>query len=116
MPFRSHQSHYAKIYAAIRRIPKGKVATYGQIAKLAGLPRHPRLVGYALFNSEADSRLPWHRVVNAKGEISYSPSRRKADHLQRLLLEAEGVAFSERGRIDLARYRWQPSSQRRKSR
>jgi methylated-DNA-protein-cysteine methyltransferase-like protein len=112
MPSRPDQSHYATIYAAIRKIPRGKVATYGQIAKLAGRPRHPRLVGYALFNSDEDSRLPWHRVVNAKGEISYSPSRRKADQLQRLLLEAEGVAFSERGRIDLARYRWQPSRRR----
>ena len=116
MPSHSKQSLYSQIYATIRRIPRGKVATYGQIAKLAGLPRYPRLVGYALFNSETDSRLPWHRVVNAKGEISYSPSRKKADQLQHLLLEAEGVMFSERGRIDLARYRWQPAKQRRKSR
>ncbi len=109
----SHSSHYARIYKTIRKIPFGKVATYGQIAKLGGLPRQARLVGYALFASEEDSGLPWHRVVNAKGEISYSPARRSADRLQRILLKSEGIVFNERGRIDLARYLWQPSSRRR---
>jgi methylated-DNA-protein-cysteine methyltransferase related protein len=103
-------SNYAKIYAAIRRIPKGKVATYGQIAELAGLAKQPRLVGYALFQQEVDEDLPWHRVVNAKGEISYSPARQQADHLQKVLLEAEGVVFNAKGRIDLKTYRWQPRS------
>lgn len=104
-------SNYSKIYAVIRRIPVGKVATYGQIAKLAKLARQPRLVGYALFSlrDEDDDGLPWHRVVNAKGEISYSPARQKADQLQRVLLEEEGVVFNERGRIDLKHYRWQPA-------
>lgn len=102
-------SSYTTIYAAIRRIPAGQVATYGQIAEVAGLPRQPRLVGYALFQQEVDADLPWHRVVNAKGEISYSPARRNADQLQRVLLEAEGVVFNERGRIDLATYRWKPT-------
>ncbi|MFO0812169.1 MAG: MGMT family protein [Gemmatales bacterium] len=99
---------YSRIYAAIRRIPKGRVATYGQIAELAGLPRQARLVGYALFQHD-ENDLPWHRVVNAQGTISSSPARQQADQLQRVLLEAEGVVFSNRGRIDLKRYRWQPT-------
>lgn len=105
-------SSYTKIYAVIRRIPVGKVATYGQIAELAGLPKQPRLVGYALFQQDVDHDLPWHRVVNAKGEISYSPARQKADQLQRVLLEAEGVIFNEKARIDLLKYRWKPVSRR----
>ena len=109
-------STYRKIYAVIRRIPRGKVATYGQVAELAGLPRQPRLVGYALFShrDEEDDSLPWHRVVNAKGEISYSPAREQADQLQRVLLEAEGVVFSERGRLDLKQYRWKTDKQKSK--
>lgn len=109
-----NSTNYSRIYAVIRRIPRGKVATYGQIADLAGLPKQPRLVGYALFSSSEDDKLPWQRVVNAKGEISYSPARQKADHLQRALLESEGIVFNERGRIDLKRYLWQPKAQRRK--
>lgn len=107
-------SSYAKIYAVVSRIPAGRVATYGQIAELAGLPRQPRLVGYALFQQEVDGKLPWHRVVNAKGEISYSPARQKADRLQRVLLEAEGVIFNQRGRLDLQLYRWQPARRKAK--
>lgn len=107
-------SKYSQIYAVVRRIPVGKVATYGQVAELAKLAKQPRLVGYALFSlrDEDDSDLPWHRVVNAKGEISYSPSRQKADQLQRVLLEAEGVVFNQRGRIDLKHYCWQPTVRR----
>ena len=109
-------SNYSKIYAAIRKIPFGKVATYGQIAECAGLPRQARLVGYALFNQDVDDDLPWHRVVNAQGAISFSPARLKADHLQRVLLEAEGVVFNARGRIDLKHYRWQPKVRHRQAR
>lgn len=109
-------SSYRKIYAAIRRIPRGKVATYGQIAEVAGLPGQPRLVGYALFNQEVDGNVPWHRVVNAQGAISYSPCRQQADHLQRVLLEAEGVEFNDRGRLDLKQYRWQPKAKKTKKR
>lgn len=109
-------SNYSKIYATIRRIPLGKVATYGQVAEVAGLPRQARLVGYALFNQDVDDDLPWHRVVNAQGAISYSPARQQADHLQRMLLEAEGVAFNARGCIDLKQYRWQPKVRRQKGR
>jgi methylated-DNA-protein-cysteine methyltransferase related protein len=107
-------SSYSQIYSVIRRISVGKVATYGQIAELAKLAKQPRLVGYALFSLRdvEDDGLPWHRVVNAKGEISYSPARQKADQLQRVMLEAEGVVFNTRGRIDLKQYRWQPAIRR----
>lgn len=87
------------------------MATYGQIAELAELPGQPRLVGYALFSlrdQEGDD-VPWHRVVNAKGEISYSPARQQADQLQRVLLEEEGVVFNAQGRIDLKAHLWQPA-------
>ena len=69
------------IYAVIRRIPKGWVATYGQVAAMAGLPRRARLVGYVLQHLDPTTRIPWHRVVNAKGEISYSLSRNGGDAL-----------------------------------
>lgn len=98
---------YDRIYAVVRQIPVGKVATYGQVAELAGLIGKPRVVGYALYRVTSDSDIPWQRVVNAKGEISTSVFRQGTDDLQRLLLEQEGVAFTG-GRIDLGQYRWQP--------
>ena len=95
-----------RIYAVVARIPAGSVATYGQIAHLAGLPGRARLVGYAL-RACRDSAIPWQRVVNAQGRIS-----RRADgggeEVQRLLLESEGVAFDDQGRIALAHYLWRP--------
>src|SRR5947207_10303122 len=92
------RSSYDRIYDAVRRIPKGRVATYGQVAVLAGIPRQPRQVGYALAALPDYEKAPWHRVVNAKGEIS-----RRADpdfewH-QRMRLEHEGVIFDLAGRI-----------------
>lgn len=99
---------YDRIYAVVRQIPAGRVATYGQVAELAGLIGKPRLVGYALYRvTEADA-LPWHRVINAKGEVSHSPVRKGTDYQQRSRLEAEGIRFSDAGKIDLATYRWQP--------
>jgi len=100
---------YARIYAAVRRIPRGRVATYGQIAELAGLPGHARQVGYALHALPAGTTVPWHRVLNARGALSL---RREAgaELTQRLLLEREGVRFDAGGRVDLARVRWQPST------
>jgi methylated-DNA-protein-cysteine methyltransferase-like protein len=93
---------YQRIYAVVRRIPRGRVATYGQVAKLAGIEGHARQVGYALHN--APPRLPWHRVINARGEIS---ARASSDwgELQRHLLEAEGVKFDRQGRVDLKKFR-----------
>jgi methylated-DNA-protein-cysteine methyltransferase-like protein len=96
----------AAIFAVIRRIPKGWVATYGQVAAMAGLPRRARLVGAVLQNLDPASDIPWHRVVNAKGEVSYSLSRNGGDALQQRLLEQEGVEFDERNRFNLERFRW----------
>jgi methylated-DNA-protein-cysteine methyltransferase-like protein len=101
-------SKYQKIYAIVRQIPYGQVATYGQVAELAGLPRQARLVGYALFRATDDMlAVPWHRVVNAKGEISMSPRREGMDYIQRSRLEAEGIVFKA-DQLSLHRYRWQP--------
>jgi methylated-DNA-protein-cysteine methyltransferase-like protein len=96
----------AAICAVVRRIPKGWVATYGQVAAMAGLPRRARLVGYVLQHLDPTSKIPWHRVVNAKGEVSYTLSRNGSDALQRRLLEKEGIAFNDRNRFALERFRW----------
>ena len=84
---------HAEIYRAVSLIPRGRVATYGQIAALAGLRGHARLVGYALHALTTDTRVPWHRVVNARGRIS--PRAEPAyETLQRRLLRREGVRFA----------------------
>ena len=106
-------SQYDRIYAIVRQIPQGKVATYGQIADLAGLYGKARLVGYALFRVDPQDDLPWHRVINAQGEISYSHQRRGGDYLQKALLEAEGIEFKPNGKIELRQYRWLPDSKNR---
>lgn len=100
---------YRRIWAVVLRIPRGRVATYGQIARLAGFPNHARLAGYALHALSDRSPVPWHRVVNAKGEVS--PRRDGSGHerLQRLMLEREKVRFDTRGRIPLATFRWRPA-------
>ena len=99
---------YNDIYEIVRQIPKGRVATYGQIADLAGLYGQARLVGYALYRVDICSNIPWHRVINAKGAISYSPLRRGADYRQRVLLEQEGIKFNPRDTVNLREYLWQP--------
>jgi methylated-DNA-protein-cysteine methyltransferase-like protein len=96
---------YARIYAIVRRIPRGRVATYGQVAALAGLRGHARQVGYALHTLSGATNVPWHRVINARGEISHR-SRFGGELRQRQMLEAEGVEFDWRGRIRMGRYRW----------
>jgi methylated-DNA-protein-cysteine methyltransferase-like protein len=96
----------AAICAVVRRIPKGWVATYGQVAAMADLPRRARLVGHVLQGLDTASNIPWHRVVNAKGKISYSPSRNGGDAVQRCLLEKEGVEFDNKNRLNLERFRW----------
>jgi methylated-DNA-protein-cysteine methyltransferase-like protein len=96
---------YELIWSVVRKVPRGRVATYGQIAELAGLEGHARQIGYALHNLPEKSSVPWHRVVNAKGEIS-ARTGGDSHELQRLLLEAEGVEFDGKGRMDLKRYRW----------
>jgi methylated-DNA-protein-cysteine methyltransferase-like protein len=100
-----------RIYAAVRRIPRGRVATYGQIAALAGLPRQPRLVGYAMSALPDATTVPWHRVVNAEGRISARAAGAGAGVVQRLRLEQEGVAFDAGGRLSLERYQWRPRVQ-----
>jgi methylated-DNA-protein-cysteine methyltransferase-like protein len=104
-------SRYEKIWRAVRRIPAGRVATYGQIAEIAGFEGHARQVGYALHHLPGASDVPWHRVLNARGEVS-ARSSGDSHELQRLLLEGEGVTFDGRGRVDLARYRWHARGRR----
>ena len=104
--FMNYKSTYRKIYNTVRRVPSGRIATYGQIARAAGFPGHARLVGYALHMLSADTDVPWHRIINARGEISRLPDP-DASLLQRQLLESEGVQFDESGRIDLQRFAWQ---------
>jgi methylated-DNA-protein-cysteine methyltransferase-like protein len=100
-------TRYASIYAVVRRIPRGRVATYGQIATLAGLPGCARQVGYALHALDDESDVPWQRVINARGECS-PRAERGTEAIQRVLLEAEGLAFDPRGRVDLSRLQWRP--------
>jgi methylated-DNA-protein-cysteine methyltransferase-like protein len=100
---------YQRIYQVVRRIPRGRVATYGQLAELSGLGGQARLVGYAMSALE-DGRVPWHRVINGQGRIS--PRDPSCARQQRRLLEAEGVRFDPRGRVELDRYRWRPRSPR----
>lgn len=100
-------SAYELIYQVVSQIPHGRVATYGQVAAVANLPGQARLVGYALYRVAPELGVPWHRVVNAKGEISQSSRRYGSDHLQRSLLEQEGIQFTAQGRIPLRHYLWQ---------
>jgi methylated-DNA-protein-cysteine methyltransferase related protein len=98
---------HRRILEVVRSIPRGRVATYGQVAELAGLPRQPRLVGYALASLGASTSVPWHRVVGARGLISL---RGDAGVVQRLRLAAEGVEVNDVGKLDLVRYRWAPGA------
>jgi methylated-DNA-protein-cysteine methyltransferase-like protein len=100
---------YQSIYSVVRRIPRGRVANYGQVAAEAGLVNAARQVGYALHALPAGSTVPWHRVLNARGCISLR------DHhalTQRVLLTREGIRFDSRGRVDLARFGWSPRGRR----
>ncbi|HEX2222710.1 MAG TPA: MGMT family protein, partial [Thermoanaerobaculia bacterium] len=101
---------YARIYEVIARIPPGRVATYGQVAALAGLAGHARQVGYALHSTPDGLDLPWHRVINAKGEVS-PRAEPGYEGYQRHLLEEEGVVFDANGRLDPERYRWDPDEE-----
>jgi methylated-DNA-protein-cysteine methyltransferase-like protein len=97
---------YDEIQRIVSLIPRGRVATYGQIAELARIPGQARRVGYALSALPEGSPIPWHRVVNAKGEISLR-SQGGAETLQKRLLENEGIRF-EKGKLSLDRYQWRP--------
>ena len=101
---------YDRIYAVVRRIPRGRVATYGQVAALAGIAGQARLVGYAMHALPQGTAVPWQRVINARGMVS---ARRSGDSVsQRMLLEREGVAFDGAGRTSLVRFGWKPARPR----
>lgn len=101
-------SSYPSIYDVVRRIPPGRVLTYGEVAVLAGLPGHARLVGYALHALPAHTTVPWQRVINARGGISMGRAYPGGELVQRMRLEAEGVEFDANGRVSLERFRWRP--------
>ena len=101
-------SKYVSIYRIVARIPRGRVATYGQVASLAGLPHAPRVAGYALYSLPAGSPVPWHRVVAAGGRLSVARIDPAAAVTQRLRLERDGVEFNARGRVVLERFLWRP--------
>ena len=94
---------FEKIYEVVKSIPKGKVATYGQVAFLAGNPRWARVVGYALHVNPDTSTIPCHRVVNREGKVAPGFAF-GGEGVQRQLLEAEGIIFEQDGRIDLEQY------------
>jgi methylated-DNA-protein-cysteine methyltransferase-like protein len=99
---------YERIYTIVSLIPKGKVATYGQVAQLAGLPRQARLAGYALNVLPKGSRIPWHRVINAQGKISLRSEGEGSDNRQVRALKREKVRFNQQGVVDLKLFRWEP--------
>ena len=98
---------FSAIYALVRQIPAGTVASYGQLARMLGMPRGARIVGYAMASCPSDSDVPCHRVVDAQGRTkpafdTYAPDT------QRFLLEAEGVRFLPDGRVDMTECCWHP--------
>ena len=97
---------WERVYAVVRRVPRGRVATYGQVASLARIANGARQAGYALHALPPHTAVPWHRVLNAFGRISLGDVAGAVT--QRLLLEREGVRFDGAGRVDLARFQWRP--------
>lgn len=93
------------IWHTVASVPAGKVASYGQIARLTGYPGHARYVGTCLKNLPKDSRLPWHRIINGKGEIAF-PMESPGFRRQRALLEAEGVAVTG-CKVNMKNFQWQ---------
>jgi methylated-DNA-protein-cysteine methyltransferase-like protein len=96
----------SRVKTAIKRIPEGKVATYGQIASIAGNYRAARQVAWILHSSSEKDNLPWHRVINRKGEISLKPGC--GFEKQKQLLQKEGIKFDKKNRINLGRFLWNP--------
>lgn len=104
-----YEQVFEKIYRMVLRIPRGRVMTYGQIARLLEDRYSPRLVGWAMHATPQDERnIPWHRVINSRGGISTGRVIIQEPQLQRLMLEAEDVVFDERGHCDLSLYQWSP--------
>ncbi|MCB1177994.1 MAG: methylated-DNA--[protein]-cysteine S-methyltransferase [Leptospiraceae bacterium] len=100
-------SFYEKVFSMVKKIPKGKVTSYGRVASLLGHPRAARAVGYALssLKKENETQIPWQRVINSKGKISFKGDTFRAN-LQRKLLEKEGIVFNHDGQIDFKRFGW----------
>jgi methylated-DNA-protein-cysteine methyltransferase-like protein len=105
-------SAYPRIYLVVKRIPRGRVATYGQVAAQAGMPHAPRVAGYALHALPQGSPVPWHRVVAAGGRLSLGKLDPSGALTQRMRLEHEGVRFDGRGCVDMERHGWQPRAPR----
>ncbi|WP_257351221.1 MGMT family protein [Pseudalkalibacillus decolorationis] len=97
-----------KVIELIKNIPEGKVMTYGQIARLAGSARGARQVVRVLHSSSKKYNLPWHRVINSKGEIGFQDD--EGFNVQRLSLESEGIEFISEKKLDLKRYRYNPEN------
>ena len=106
------KSFFVEVARVVRGVPRGRVVTYGQVARMAGRPGAARMVGWALHSLPEGSRVPWHRVINARGAIS-SRGVPLAEEIQRQLLLREGIGFSDSGRVDLERYRWNGRAARR---
>jgi methylated-DNA-protein-cysteine methyltransferase-like protein len=98
---------HRQILEVIALIPYGKVATYGQIAKLAGLPKHARLVGYVLKHLDKSSEIPWYRVINSQGKISVTRINQQGENVQQSLLEQEGI-YLLNGKVSLKKFGWMP--------
>ena len=93
------------IFQVIAQIPYGRVASYGQIARLAGIPKHSRLVGYVLKHMDVDSRLPWYGVINSQGKISLSQLNDQGQNIQAQLLLAEGILVVA-GKVKMKEFQW----------
>ena len=102
-------SFFDQVYRLIKKIPSGRVATYGQIARMLGNPSWARTVGHALHALPEGSGVPWQRVINAKGQISLS-HHQFGYQIQKSLLQQEGVLFDQDDRIDLIRFGWKNGS------
>ncbi len=96
-------SLFLRVYALVRRVPRGRVVTYGQVARALGMPRGARTIGWAMRACQ-DPNVPWHRVVNAQGRISLRPTAGYQE--QHVRLKQEGIRFSREGTIDLSKYGW----------
>jgi methylated-DNA-protein-cysteine methyltransferase-like protein len=100
------QARLERIYETIRDIPRGRVASYGQVAEIAGIPRGARQVGWALKHAPAGNALPWHRVITASGKIAFEAGSTQYEKQKKLLLREDVAVVA--GRIDMSKYRWEP--------
>lgn len=99
------EGFFERVYGVVKEIPKGKVATYGQIAKILQSPRYSQVVGYALHSNPDPKTIPCHRVVNREGQVCNGFAFGGAK-IQRELLEKEGIIFEADGTIDMQKYQW----------